>query len=320
MVTAPSVTSTASSWDKLPSLKPVRKKGNPLIVVALLAVVILSASGIWRATHTAPPMPMVKVVAAARDLPAGSRIGFMSVRYLDVPRKFATADMIVSLNDVSGRVARTYLQAGEPIQKSMLFAGHDGLAMNLETHERAITLQLSDDTTVDHSIQPDDVVDVLAVSTKDGKKYTKTICQAARVVIASPKEQLLSRTAAGAMNNMITLAVTPDMGEAITEANETGKIRLLLRNRLSRVQNQLPGVAPEDILPVSAQQDEKSTLKLPHDGVPPLLPPPPVLAPPAAERSNPNQYMQTAPPSEPLGWLVEMFSGAHKESLSVPER
>jgi pilus assembly protein CpaB len=313
---APNTTAALSSWDRLPSLKAPRKKGNPLIVIALVGVVLLGASGFWRATHTAPAMPMVQVVAAARDIPAGSRLGFMAVKYLEVPRKFATADMITSLNDINGRVARTYLQANEPISTPMLFSGRDGLSMNLETHERAITLQLNDDTTVDHSIQPDDIVDILAVSpAKDGKKYTKTICQAARVIIAVPKEQLLSRSS-GSANNMITLAVTPDMAETITEATETGKIRLLLRNRLSRVQNHLSGIKPEDILPLSAQKEEKPATAMTFAQA--LLPPPPPkpVSEPEAFQSN----FETPQNIQPLGWLVEMFKGSTKESVSVPEQ
>jgi Flp pilus assembly protein CpaB len=311
--TAPSATPTMSSWDKVPTLKPSRKKSNPLFVIALVAVVVLGASGFWRATHTAPAMPMVKVVSAIKDIPAGTRLGFLAVRYLDVPKKFATTDMITSLNDINGHVTRTFLQGGEPIQAFMLFPGHDGLSMNLDTHERAITLQLNDDTTVDHSIQPDDVVDILAVSNKDGKKYTKTICQAARVVMAAPKEQLLSRTS-GTVNNMVTLAVAPEMAETITEAMETGKIRLLLRNRLSRVQHHLAGVKPEDLLPTSAQRDDKLIAA-------PLamaVPPPPVKADFQAPTfvEPPDTAYRNA---EPLGWIVEMFKGGHKESLSVPE-
>jgi Flp pilus assembly protein CpaB len=315
--TAPNVTPVMSSWDKVPSLKPARKKGNPLFLVALAGIVLLGASGLWRASHTAPAMPMVKVVSAARDIPAGVRLGFMAVRYLDVPRKLATPDMVTSLGDINGRVARTFLKVGEPIQAWMLFSDRGGLAMNLETHERALTLQLNDDTIVDHSIQPDDVVDIIAISTKDGKKYTKTIAQAARVVMAVPKEQMLSR-AAGAASNMITLAVTPDMAEAITEATEAGKIRLLLRNRLSRVQQHLAGATPDDILPLSALQDEKARLKAP---LAMAVPPPP---PPSKSELNPQSF---APPPVfapqnrgPLEWIVEVFSGGHKESVSVPER
>jgi len=291
------------SWDKAQQqLRPAAKKNNPTMLIATMAMILLAATGLWRAMHHAPARQMIQVMSAQRDIPAGTRIGITSVRFLDVPRQYTASDMITSLNDVSGRVTRTFIPAGEPIQSFMLFPGHDGLSVALETHERAITLSLDDDALVDHSIGPDDRVDLLVVSSKNSKKYTKTICQAVRVLMAVPKEQLLAHRA-GSATNKITLAVTPDLAEAITEAQDAGKIRLVLRNRVSRVEQSLAGANQEDLLPAAASD----TSPLIADQV--MVPPPPVSAPPA-----PDQH------TGPLQWMVEVISGNHKENYAVPEK
>ncbi len=310
--TAPNV-APVLVWDKTnPQLKPAGKKSNPMLVIAMIAIVALALSGLWRTFHTPAPTKYVQVMAAGRDIPAGVRVGITMVHFLDVPKRYVTKDMITSLNDVSDRVTNTFIPAGNPIKSYMVLPGHDGLSLDFSVDERAITLQLDDDALVDHSIQPEDRVDILVVSTKDSKKFTKTICQAVRVLITVPKEQALSRLSNGVANNKITLAVTPDQAEALTEAVETGKIRLVLRNRLSRVQQTLAGSEPGALLPDSATPPVPAQ---PHSSAPvtATLPPPP---PPIANLELPPMREATSP----LQWIVEAFSGAHKESYGVPAK
>jgi len=302
------------AWDKnqAQANKPLRKKSNPLMVVAVLAIVLLGVSGIWRAMHQAPPGQFIKVITAGLDLPPGSRLGFMKVKFLDIPKPLVTKNMVLNLNDVDDRVVRTFVAAGEPILNSDLLPGHEGLSVSLENDERAITLQLPDDALVDHAILPDDRVDVLAVTTKDGNHYTKTICQDARVLMSAPKEQMLARHLGGSANNKITMAVSPQLAEFVTEAAETGKIRLVLRNRLGRSSQHLLGAEPNDLLPAKALATaglNPANLSV-HSIVLPAPPPMPMPTPSAAA--------PLAAVTGPVQWLVEVFSGSHKETYGVP--
>jgi Flp pilus assembly protein CpaB len=313
--TAPTV-APAIPWEKSqPQSKssPTRKV-NPLQVIAVAAIVLLALAGIWRATHQSATGQFVKVVTARQDIPAGARLGFMTVSYLDVPKAFATGDMIIELNDVNNRVARTFIPSGEPVLTSYLFPNHDGLSLSLENDERAITLQLNDDALVDHAIAPDDRVDILAISSKEGERYTKTICQNARVLMSAPKEQLLARHMGNATNNKITIAVTPQLAEIVTEAAETGKIRLVLRNHLTRTDQHLLGAEPRDLLPAKALVDSKpSHPELNVSEQKTALLPPPVM-------SIPTLPAMLEPPAESVKkWLVEVFLGDHKESYDVPK-
>jgi Flp pilus assembly protein CpaB len=302
------------AWDKSkPQLKNPAKKSSPLTTFALLAIVILGASGFWRMWHSTPTQVMVKVLTTFHDIPPGTKINFMSVHYMDIPKRLATSDMLTSLNEINGRMARAFLPANAPITTEMMFPNGRGITGMLENDERAITLQLKDDALVDHTIQPDDRVDVLAITTKDGQKYTKTICQSIRVLMAVPKEQALNHHDGPA--DAITLAVIPAVGEMITEAMEVGKVRLILRNRLTRVTQKLAGATPNDLVPASAIQVKKevtATLITQNSGM--SLPPPPSLA---------KMELPNIPPVEdtyPAKWLVEMLSGNHKELVDVPPR
>jgi len=317
---APSVSPVTPvlAWDKNQAqAKAAKNKSNPLSVVAVIAIVLLGASGLWRATHEAPVGQFKKVVTAGRDLPAGSRIGFMAVRFLDVPRALVTKNMIFSLDDIDDRTLQSFVSAGEPILRSDLMPGHGGLSSCLENDERAISLNLSDEAMVDHAILPGDRVDLLAVTNKDGKQFTKTLCQDVRVLMSSPKEQILARHLASAASNKISLALTPQMAEYVTEAAETGKIRLTLRNRLGRSEQHLTGVEPKDLLPAKATAlDGVTGAKL---SVHSMMIPPPSL-PPMAALPEIKALPTAGAPETPVQWLVEVFNGAKKETYGVSSK
>jgi len=322
---APSTPSAASSlsWEKaIQVTKPTRignrKKGNPLLIIAVIAMVILAISGIWRSTHQVAQVKMMKVVSPRRDTGAGVRLAFMSLSYLDIPKEFVTADMVTSLNDADNHLTRVFVPAGEPLRKTMLFQTGQVLSQTLDSNERAITLKLDDDELVDHTIAPDDLVDVVVVSSKDNQKYAKTICQGARVIMAVSRDQAVARNL-GSNNNKITLAVSPTMAESISEASEVGKIRLVLRNRLCLQKSPLSGSEPKDLLPALAYKNDKEVSKqstLAFTPLPPkdLTPPPLFSLPPQPSSSATDEIGGP----NPLQWMVQVFSGSKKETVGVP--
>ncbi|HEY9712643.1 MAG TPA: Flp pilus assembly protein CpaB [Chroococcales cyanobacterium] len=309
-----------SAWDKNPATggRDPKKKGNPLAGIMIGAIVILGASGLWRTMHTTPKGAFVDIVAVNKDTPAGVNLSLMQVHFTKVPKQFVTADMVTNLNEVNGQVVKTFIQANDLVSKDKLFP-NKAVSSTLENHERAITLQLTDEALVDHTIQPDDRVDVLAVTTKDSKKYTKPICQDARVLMATAKEQTLAKRMGGSSTaNRITLAVTPDLAEKLTEAMETGKLRLLLRNRLSRVEHHLAGVSPEDLLPTSASNPAATTIAA-QSGIAKqetaLPAPPPIPQIPAI----PAMPSLSEIVEKPAQWMVEVFSGNKKDMYAFPQ-
>jgi Flp pilus assembly protein CpaB len=313
------------AWEKAltqsRTLQKAKKKNNPAMVAAVVCMVILAISGVWRSMHQVKPVQTIQVVTTKTDTAAGTRLGFMALSYLDVPREFVTDEMVTKLQDVDNHVTKMFVPAGEPLRKYMFFNTPQGLAQSLDTDERAITLKLDDDALVDHEIAADDLVDIIVVSTKDGEKYAKTVCQSARVAMAVSKEQANSR-GQSANANKVTLAVAPDVAESVSEAAEVGKVRLVLRNRLSARHPSLSGSQPRDLLPSSAfrvdketaakivQGDKSIATSLPPLPVPALPPPPmPELF---ASASQSKDSVEGA-----LQWMVQVFSGSKKETVGV---
>lgn len=294
----------------VPSSGPRKSSGAIFLIVAILVLVII---GIFRVLFAKPPAKAtVTVVGAAADLAPGSKIYFNSLHYIEVPQRYVTNSMFTSNEQVVGRILKHYVPQGEPITADGLFQARNSLSNNLETHERAITLRLDPDALVDNDPVADDMVDVIATTSKDGKHFSKTICQNARVVLAMSRQALESRTLRAGDGHRVTLAVGPEEAELISHAAETAKIRLVLRSRLSRRASSLPGVEDDDLLP------HKALIK----ALTPLIPvPPPSFSIPVDKLPEPPpQAIPAAPLPAPVQWVVEMFSGSRKELYAVPNQ
>lgn len=290
------------------------KKGakGPLSVILPLAIVLLVGVGIFRMTSKPAVPDTVKVVGVAQDLPPGCRLGFRTVHYVQIPRAYYQKDMFDSYDQVVGKVTRNYISQGEPILKSSLFHFDAGLARQVMAPERALTLKLTGDAMVDHNLCAGDRVDVIATTSgKEGKKYTKTICQNIRVLMSAPKEALLSTKLRPEELEKVTLALLPEDAEKVTEAQECGKVRLVLRNPGNQVKLQLAGADERDLLPQSALIE--SARPVTPVSVTPVSPPPP----PVISALPPIAPPAPMPAASPVQWFVDIFSGSKKETQAI---
>lgn len=317
---APEVTPLLNRGRGMPVLTPPKRGMNPVGIMLLVVVVLLVVVGVSRSMlKPKAAKTTVSVVGAAVDLPAGCRISYTSLHYVEIPNKYLTPSMVTSSEQIVGRVSKLFVPAGEPITTDALMPANGTLSSTFETNERAITLKLDDEALLDHSIFPNDYVDVLCTATKDGKKYTKTICQQVRVLMSVTKDAMLGNRTRGNEQNRITLAVTPEQSEVLAEAEEIGKVRLVMRSRLSRLNHDLNGVAEQDLLPAKAfNAIKEATAALPKLNPLQLMPAPP---PPFSQMmpEPPNEIAAAPPVSNALQWVVEVFSGSKKESYAFPQ-
>lgn len=295
---------------------PAKKKNNAVSLVLASLIVILLMAGLVRMFVKPPAPSTVMVVAAAKDLPPGYRLGFRDLHFLNVPKSYySPTEMSTSYADLVGRYTAGYLAMGEPISNSELLPGKKSLSDQLGTTERAFTLKLNEEALVDHAIVPGDRVDVITTTTaKNGFKYTKTICQNVLVLLSVPRQMMLSDKLRSTDPNKLTLAVTPESAEQLTQASEVGKVRVVLRNRTNHIAKTLPGADDKDLLPASATDIEPPLTKLwskaTTEATKPTVAPP---APPSAAT------LPLPPPVPPvLNWMVEVFQGAKKESHAFP--
>jgi pilus assembly protein CpaB len=319
--------------ERLPAKSVSPKSFNLVpILIALVVILLLVAAARTFAPH-APVAKTVQIVGAGQDIFPGTRISFQDLHYVIVPDSYYSDDMFTKTNLLVGRVAKTYIGKGEPIVNANLFAGKDGIAQRIENHERAITLKLDDYALVDHSINSGDKVDVIVTSTLDGRKYSKTVCQSVPVLFSYPREALHSTSLRGQESSRITLAVTSQQAELLALAEESGKIKLVLRNRLSSELPHLIGYGESDLLPSKALEAKEHLklaaegrgLSIPQNGVNSNLMPPPPLSSGLLDIPSPSVSI---PPSidaalAPIGktarWVVEVFSGSKRDLYEIPQ-
>ncbi len=306
-----------SKFSQAAGTKSGGKSGNSTNMLVGVLLAILIVVGLVRMLTAKPPAdetPRIKVVAAARDILPGVRVGFADVRYVDLPMDYATKTMFQRSNQVVGRVSTMFVPARNPILNSYLHPENKTLSHSLENHERALTIKLSEEGLVDHQLYPGDRVDVLVTSNKNSKKYTKTIAKNVKVLMATTRDMLQSNGRNSRSQNRVTLAVLPDQAELITHAEQVGTPKLILRNRLATNIPTVQGASEDDLLPESAAMDfPRNNNQLGNLNPPPMAEPIAALPdlPPA-----PPDFNQVLPQAvkNSVGWVVEVFTGSKKDT------
>jgi len=303
--------------------QPVKKpQSSPLTLILVALLVVLAGATVFKAMTPKPVVQTINVVGAGQDILPGTRISYNNLHYVTVPASFDQEGLFAKNNMVVGRIARTFISKGEPLHDTSLLKPGQTLSQELETHERAISLKLDDEALVDHGITGGDKVDVIFTATKEGKKYTKTICQNLPVIFSLPKEAVKSKSLQGHDASRITLAVTPEQAEILSQAEETGRIRLVLRNRLSTVEPKSYGIAEDDLLPAKAHQTQPSLPAAPvsvpfNSNLEPALPQA-LAVPPPPPLFDLNQVKTMPEVKKAADWVVEVFTGNRRETHEFP--
>jgi pilus assembly protein CpaB len=241
----------------------------------------------------------VAVVAAARDLPAGTLLRngdlkTIALRANDVPR---TA--IFNVKSALNRPLLLPVNAGELITLTKVGAtGIEGLPATIEMGKRAVTVPINDSSGVAGLIPPRAHVDVLFTRPGSASEaLTSTIIEDVVVLAVGHVTDIpntpppasgsaAAQTAAARPSpQSATLLVTPEQARRIELAKNLGKISLALRNPLDDAS------IPED----------EATETIPEDiGI----------APPARPAPRVVQVAAPKPPPPPKGKVIEVFRGA----------
>jgi len=291
--------------------QPRKKSSSPVLLV--LVLVALVGVGVARvAMQGKQDVPRVKVVAAAVDIPAGARLGYANLRYMDLPRPYWTPQMVSSTHLLAGRCARQYLSKAEPILTTQVLPAREGVSSLLAANERAVTLRLPEESMVEHALEPGDLVDVMFTASYKAKKYTRLICQRARVLLTMSRRAETSTRSNAGDASVITLAVSKGEAELISHAVESGKLKLVLRNRDDREELTPETIKDSSIFSWAPEVEDQG----PAVGSPALLPAPPPPPPPAPQQA---EQETGALPTRPV-WSLEVFKGGNKEIVTFPLR
>lgn len=180
----------------------------------------------------------ITAIAAARDLPAGTRVRRADLKLVSVAQTNVPKTAVLNPKEALDRAVLYPVSANELIttQKLSSLAGADGIPATIEPGKRAISVPVTDTSGVSGLIQPRSRVDVL---------FTRTgsVAEASTITILQDIEVLaMGRTVQAGQTvdprapriPAATLLVTPEEARKLELAKNQGKISLALRNPLDR--------------------------------------------------------------------------------------
>ncbi len=263
------------------------------LIVVLIAVLAGGGAG-WlalQATWQEQPLqetivmeaPKVDVLTPRLDLMRGAKLDKSLLTWIPWPEDRVSPGMILkdeqpeALSDLSGRVLRSNLYAGEPMRSQHLSENAGGfMSMVLQPGTRGIGIQISDEKTAGGFVLPNDRVDVLHTVVRDvdgdgtATGTTRTVLTNIRVlaigqtsfdegalVKSETAEEALATTDANKstlVGATATLEVTAEQAEILMAAAASGQLALALRAAddfgLSGIGDlaMLEGIAPEALI------------------------------------------------------------------------
>ena len=214
------------------------QKRRGMFFLALAVVLALVAAGIT--TQLVPDEANAKidettpVVVARTDVAVAAILQNIQLETIDWPADHLPKGAIHSADDVSGRVLRRPLAAGEPVLESALFevGASGGLGAVISHEMRAVSVKVDNVIGVAGFVAPGARVDVLAtlrrVDRTKAIPFAKVILQNVRVLAVDQKLEQ-ARGSDPELVSVVTLEVEPVQAEHLIYAAHEGRLQLAMR-------------------------------------------------------------------------------------------
>ncbi|WP_295450282.1 Flp pilus assembly protein CpaB [uncultured Thiodictyon sp.] len=218
-----------------------------LISLALAGGAAYSANR-WMTTRMAASAEaagaeLVGVVAAAVDIPFGTKIDAAAVKMVQLPRAAVPPTAIRDLQTVVGRVAAVALVTGEVILQGRVvgLVGDSALGSVLQEGKRAFTIQPNNLVGIAGFVVPGNRVDLMGNQRRsDGGAEFRTFLRNLKVLQVDPPPSPDQKGTV--VVRSLTLEVGPAEAEKIVAASQAGPVQVMLRNPL---EVDIPETAPE---------------------------------------------------------------------------
>lgn len=184
-------------------------------------------------------------VVATADLAVGARIQDSDVRIVRFPADAVPQGIFHRTKSVVGRGVVLPIAQGEFVLPLKL-AGENsgsGLASTIPAGMRAVSVRVSDISSVGGFVQPGTRVDVLMTGNPGGAAEAQAITVLKNVAVLA-NGMNMDRSVRGEAQNapIITLAVSPDDAQKLALATSQGRIELALRNPMDTSQNDVAAI------------------------------------------------------------------------------
>jgi pilus assembly protein CpaB len=187
------------------------------------------------------------VVVAAADIPIGARIQEKDIRVVRFPAEAVPPGSFHGTKSVLGRGVVLPIASGEFILPGRLAAENagSGLPAMIPPGMRAVSVRVTDASSVAGFVLPGTRVDVLMTGNPTGSSEPQTITVLRNVAVLANGQKLDRNLLAGESQNspVITLLVSPGDAAKLALAMNQGRIQLALRNPLDVNQSEIAAVS-----------------------------------------------------------------------------
>jgi len=221
------------------------------IILAFLMAAILATAFTWlafRRLRASQQRPVIQIVAAVNDLPAGVALADKDVALVDWPSHMAVPGSFTKKEEVLGHLLIHSLGAKEPILKRDL--GLEGTGIGLSTKippgMRATAIKSNEIVGVAGFLYPGSHVDILCtINTPNKDSTTQTVLQDVEVLTAG---QTVEPDPQGKPQqvDVVTLLLNPEDSQKLQLASTQGTVQFVLRNKTE----ELPPERLDQIVPM----------------------------------------------------------------------
>lgn len=179
------------------------------------------------------------VVAASVDIESGTILTQDLLTEVKVPRRFAFESVVKpnELEAIKGQEVVGNIKEGEPIHWYQLRGNMetDTLSRAVRKKGRAITISVTERSSVGGMIRPADHVDVLGVFRDPNTNRMIAVTLLQNIIVLATGQMRANMLSAGAQGsagsyNTITMQVLPEEAEIVVLAQDLGNLYLTLRN------------------------------------------------------------------------------------------
>lgn len=222
-----------------------------LMLIGVLALVMGAMASLFayrtlRQHAGANQGELQEVVVAAADLPVGTRIQDKDVRTVRFPSDAIPQGIFHFAKNTMGRGVILPISRGEFLISGKNLAAENagaGLTSTIPQGMRAVSVRVSDVSSVSGFVQRGARVDVLMTGTPGGTGEPQTITVLRNVAVLANGSNLDGNARESSQNApIITLAVSPDDAQKLALATAQGRIQLALRNPMDTSQSDVAAI------------------------------------------------------------------------------
>ena len=215
----------------------MRKRGLLLVVLSIT----MGIGAAWFANRWAQSQSgqmasadeaTTSVVAAAIDIPYGTKIESRHMKTIQIPTEMVPAGVVLNESDIEGFVANAEIVSNEMLLEAR-FAEHNvgsTLAALIGENMRAITVRVDDVVGVAGFLLPGNYVDVLATRLDRQTKKAKTDTILQKIKVLAVDQTARTNESDPVVVRAVTLEMSLEDSEILTKRKAEGTIQLTLRN------------------------------------------------------------------------------------------